>query len=183
MFNFQLIMLTFLNNYGVCKSCSEVILIYFCLSCSQQSECDITFRTCTARRVLLLVEWHCPYIQSKGGGEGGVRGCMQKFPYWVDNEIYTYNNKHLTHKIVIQLHVVAESCTICSSRSGRPVRKLLYTPSYTWLNADLLRWKCATNPSVHPSVCSTNSATGLFRLRDVGRAFVVVRLVGKRHNS
>jgi hypothetical protein len=25
---------------------------------------------------------------------------------------------------------VAESCTICSSRSGRPVRKLLDTPSY-----------------------------------------------------
>jgi len=24
----------------------------------------------------------------------------------------------LTHKVAIQLHVVAESCTICSSRSG-----------------------------------------------------------------
>jgi len=28
------------------------------------------------------------------------------------------------------LQLVAESCTICSSRSGRPVRKLLDTPSY-----------------------------------------------------
>jgi hypothetical protein len=37
----------------------------------------------------------------------------------------------LTHKIAIQLHLVAESCTICSSRSRRPVRKLLDTPSYT----------------------------------------------------
>jgi hypothetical protein len=37
----------------------------------------------------------------------------------------------LTHKIAIQLHLVAESCTICSSHSRRPVRKLLYTPSYT----------------------------------------------------
>jgi hypothetical protein len=31
----------------------------------------------------------------------------------------------LTHKIAIQLHLVAQSCTICSSRCRRPVRKLL----------------------------------------------------------
>jgi hypothetical protein len=36
----------------------------------------------------------------------------------------------LTHKIAMQLHLVAESCTICSSSSRRPVRKLLDTPSY-----------------------------------------------------
>jgi hypothetical protein len=36
----------------------------------------------------------------------------------------------LTHKIAIQLHPVAESCTICSSRSRRPVRKLLDIASY-----------------------------------------------------
>jgi hypothetical protein len=36
----------------------------------------------------------------------------------------------LTHKIVIQLHLVAESCTICISRSSRPVRILLDTSSY-----------------------------------------------------
>jgi hypothetical protein len=35
----------------------------------------------------------------------------------------------LIHKIAIQLHLVLESCTICSSRSRRPVRKLLGTPS------------------------------------------------------
>jgi hypothetical protein len=35
----------------------------------------------------------------------------------------------LTHKIAIQLHLVAESCTICSYRSRRPIRKLLDTPS------------------------------------------------------
>jgi len=35
-----------------------------------------------------------------------------------------------THKIAIQLHSVAESCTICGSRSRRPVQKLLDTPSY-----------------------------------------------------
>jgi hypothetical protein len=39
----------------------------------------------------------------------------------------------LTHKIAIQLHLVAESCTIFSSRSRRPVRKLLDTPSYKLL--------------------------------------------------
>jgi hypothetical protein len=36
----------------------------------------------------------------------------------------------LTHKLVIQLHLVAESCTIWSSRARQPVRKLLDTPSY-----------------------------------------------------
>jgi hypothetical protein len=36
----------------------------------------------------------------------------------------------VTHKIAIQLHLVAESCTVCSSRSRRPVRKLLDTPSH-----------------------------------------------------
>jgi hypothetical protein len=35
----------------------------------------------------------------------------------------------LTHKIAIQLNL-EKSCTICSSRSRRPVRKLLDTPSY-----------------------------------------------------
>jgi hypothetical protein len=36
----------------------------------------------------------------------------------------------LTHKVAIKLHLVAESCTICSSRSRRPIRKLLDTPLY-----------------------------------------------------
>jgi hypothetical protein len=74
-----------------------------------------------------------------------LRGCIQKFSDWVDNEITTINTRweaiqrvmaakltRLTHKIVIQLHLVAESCIICSSRSRRPVRKLLDTPSYTY---------------------------------------------------
>jgi len=37
----------------------------------------------------------------------------------------------LTHKIATELHLVAEICTTCSSRSRRPVRKLLDTPSYS----------------------------------------------------
>jgi hypothetical protein len=36
----------------------------------------------------------------------------------------------LTHKIAIQLHLVTENSIICSSRSRRPVRKLLDTLSY-----------------------------------------------------
>jgi len=35
----------------------------------------------------------------------------------------------LTQKIAMHLRLVAESCTICSSRSRGPVRKLLVTPS------------------------------------------------------
>jgi len=40
----------------------------------------------------------------------------------------------LTHKIAIQLHLVAESCNICSSHSRWTVRKLLYTTSYIYTN-------------------------------------------------
>jgi len=40
------------------------------------------------------------------------------------------NLTRLNHKISVQLHLVAESWTICSSRSRRPVRKVLDTPSY-----------------------------------------------------
>jgi hypothetical protein len=44
------------------------------------------------------------------------------------------NLTRLTHKIVMQLHLLAESCVICSPSSRRPVRKLLDTSSY---NAEL----------------------------------------------
>jgi len=37
----------------------------------------------------------------------------------------------LTHKIAIQPHLMAESCTVCSFRSMWSVRKLFDTPSYT----------------------------------------------------
>jgi hypothetical protein len=40
------------------------------------------------------------------------------------------DNFTFTHKIAIQLHLVAESFTIYSSCSRRPVRKLLDVPSY-----------------------------------------------------
>jgi hypothetical protein len=74
-----------------------------------------------------------------------VRGCIQKFSDWVimKYKFTTINTRWeatqrvmaeklttLTHKIAMQLHLVAESCTICSSRSRWPVRKLVDTPSY-----------------------------------------------------
>jgi len=40
----------------------------------------------------------------------------------------------LTHRLVIQLYLVAESCTICNCRFRWPVRKLLDTPSYLMKN-------------------------------------------------
>jgi hypothetical protein len=77
-----------------------------------------------------------------------LQGCIQKFLDWVNNEITTAINTHweatqkvmvakltrLTHKIAIQLHLMAESCTVCSSFSRQPVQKLLDTPSYNWWN-------------------------------------------------
>jgi hypothetical protein len=52
----------------------------------------------------------------------------------------------LTHKIPIQMRLVAESCTICSSRCRRPVRKLLDTLPYVdiWRNTkEHILWLCS----------------------------------------
>jgi hypothetical protein len=78
----------------------------------------------------------------------------------------------LTHKIAIQLNIVAESCTICSSRSRRPVRKLLDTLSYNKLLTPLVQspsWDANSHsvikkvpPSIEPKgslSCSQNPAT------------------------
>jgi hypothetical protein len=54
----------------------------------------------------------------------------------------------LTHKIAIQLHLVAESCTICSSRSRRPVQKLLDTHSLCLCNKS---WILYLRTSVPPT--------------------------------
>jgi hypothetical protein len=73
-----------------------------------------------------------------------IRGYIQTFPDWVIKKctLTTINTSwetiqrvmaakltRLTHKIATQPHLVAESCTICSSRSRRSVRKLLDTPA------------------------------------------------------
>jgi hypothetical protein len=49
------------------------------------------------------------------------------------------NLTRLTHRIVIQLYLLAESYTICTSRSRRPILKLLDTPSYIALRSLTLR--------------------------------------------
>jgi hypothetical protein len=74
-----------------------------------------------------------------------VRGCIQKSPDWVITKQTTTTTNtrreatqrvmaakltRLSHKIPIQLHLVAESYTTCSSCSRWPVRKLLDTLSY-----------------------------------------------------
>jgi len=46
----------------------------------------------------------------------------------------------LTHKIAIQLHLVADSCTICSYRSRWPVRKLFDRIHYVYT---ILQVNCA----------------------------------------
>jgi hypothetical protein len=56
----------------------------------------------------------------------------------------------LTHKIAIQLHLVTKSSTICSSRSRRPVRNILDTPSYVlWNMTQLKSPHSITNQSSH----------------------------------
>jgi len=44
----------------------------------------------------------------------------------------------LTHKIAIQLHIVAESCTIYSSHFREPIWKCLATPSCILLTCFML---------------------------------------------
>jgi len=58
----------------------------------------------------------------------------------------------LTHKIAIKLHLVPESCTICSSRYRRPVLKLLDTPSYIFAGAgNFSRHHVQTGSGTHPT--------------------------------
>jgi len=69
----------------------------------------------------------------------------------------------LIHKIAIQLYLVAESRIICSSRSRRPVRRSLDTPSHKFrtdyqfrsdLTVESFSWQCQKSPGP-PSSTST----------------------------
>jgi hypothetical protein len=64
----------------------------------------------------------------------------------------------LTHRITIQLYLVAESCTIRSSRSRRPIRKLLDIPSYTNMGNECFRspFKLTIQSQETGGECSTN---------------------------
>jgi hypothetical protein len=50
----------------------------------------------TAEILCCQMRWEHESCLSKDsdGGLQELRGCIQKFPDWVDNEIYAYNNKH-----------------------------------------------------------------------------------------
>jgi hypothetical protein len=61
----------------------------------------------------------------------------------------------LTHRIVIQLHLVAESCTIFSSRSRRRARKLLDTPSY----CIILQQTISLTHSIEQGPCESNTCS------------------------
>jgi hypothetical protein len=98
--------------------------------------------------VLMSKETYKDSIHSAGKNYGkassDIQGCIQKFSDWVVTKSTTITTNtrweatqrvmvakliRLSHKIAIQLHLVAESCTICSSRSRLPVRKLLVAHS------------------------------------------------------
>jgi hypothetical protein len=71
----------------------------------------------------------------------------------------------LAHKIAMQLHVVAESCTIYSSRSGRPVRKLLDT---IVLRKKLIRRKEILTAEWSVIICAESVQWLGYRLEDRG---------------
>jgi hypothetical protein len=56
----------------------------------------------------------------------------------------------LTHKIAIQLHLVVESCTICSSHARWPVWTLLDTPSYSQADPATVSTKTETPERIQP---------------------------------
>jgi hypothetical protein len=76
----------------------------------------------------------------------------------------------LTHRIAIQLHLVAENCTIWSSHSRWPVWKLLDTPSYipavnmnntylqpsSWKYSLAMTWYAAARVSSHAEPSAAN---------------------------
>jgi hypothetical protein len=59
--------------------------------------------------------------------------------------VMTAKLTRLTHKIAIKLHPVTESCAICSSRSRRPVWKLLVTSSWSGLGGKAYK-NCVMSP-------------------------------------
>jgi hypothetical protein len=115
-----------------------------------------------------------------------VRGGIQKFPDWVHNEITTTNTRweatqrvmaakltRLTHKIVIQQHLVAESCTICSSRSRRPTSSYLI---YLWDTTCMPLNRGATRPMMGAGVpqyssYTTGWTTGVWFSAGVGKGY------------
>jgi len=83
----------------------------------------------------LLSIWSCPVYTnvSKSFRTESITKCIRTTisTRWEATErVMAAKLTRLTHGIAIQLYLVAENCTICSSRSRRPVLELLDTPSY-----------------------------------------------------
>jgi hypothetical protein len=95
-----------------------------------------------------------PLYPRRKGPPPEIRMRIQKFPDWVDKEIcmltfgitrweatesvMAEKFTRLTHKIAIQLPLVAKSITGCISRYTRPVWKFLDTPSYMYIGFEIL---------------------------------------------
>jgi len=60
-----------------------------------------------------------------------------------------------THKIVIQLHLVAESRTICSSSSRQSVQKILDTPSYIMFSIQAVCLSVYIEHPSKPKICTS----------------------------
>jgi hypothetical protein len=98
----------------------------------------------------------------------------------------------LTNKIAIQPHLVAKSCTICSSRSRRPVRKLSDTLSYSKQALDTLSVKilpkgaCSSPAPVwnRRPRCAEDmkiGQKGLFRPKKGGKHYAPPVIGNRRH--
>jgi hypothetical protein len=87
-----------------------------------------------------MFHWHCHFCYKKTNSNMRVYPNVSGLSH---NEITTINTHweatqrvmvakltRLSHKIAIQLHLVVESCTICSSCPRQPVQKLLDTLLY-----------------------------------------------------
>jgi hypothetical protein len=100
---------------------SKIINIFFC---------PVTFMS--------LLKWRYIYTIYEGVCRSFRTELMTKYTLTTINtsseatqRIIAAKLNSLTHKTAIQLRLMAESCTICSSRSRRPARKLLAIPLYT----------------------------------------------------
>jgi len=100
-----------------------------------------------------------------------IQGCIQKFLDWVDNKTNTLTEKQHRGlwqqnsldwlKTAIQLHLVAESCTICSSCSRWLVWKLLDTPLYI----ALVSFSCKSLYETEPSIsCAPQPLAGKYKM-------------------
>jgi hypothetical protein len=102
-----------------------------------------------------------------------VWGCIQKFPDWVVTKytLTTTNSRweatqrvmaakltRLSHKIAIQLHLVAESCTICSSRSVQAAspETFGYTLVYSTLAVQSYAWYLLCTEKVKVVIVTVN---------------------------